>query len=67
VSRKGSDAGDLAAEDERVHGLGKDPRMEADGPVVADLMADVAAAVNRRAAAVSKDVRALTGSRHRVR
>jgi DNA-binding PucR family transcriptional regulator len=37
-------------------GMGKDLRMEAGGPVVADLMADVAAAVSRRAAAVSKDV-----------
>jgi PucR C-terminal helix-turn-helix domain/GGDEF-like domain len=37
-------------------GMGKDLRMEAGGPVVADLMADVAAAVSRHAAAVSEDV-----------
>jgi DNA-binding PucR family transcriptional regulator len=37
-------------------GMGKDLRMKAGGPVVADLMADVAAEVSRRAAAVSKDV-----------
>ncbi len=37
-------------------GMGKDLRMKAGGPVVAELMADVAAAVSRRAAAVSKDV-----------
>jgi hypothetical protein len=36
--------------------MGKDLRVKADGPVVAELMADVAAAVNRRAAAVSRDV-----------
>jgi hypothetical protein len=37
-------------------GMGKDLRVEADGPVVAELMADVATAVSRRVAAVSKDV-----------
>src|ERR1700683_1511781 len=36
--------------------MGKDLRVEADGPVAAELMADVAAAVSRRVAAVSKDV-----------
>jgi hypothetical protein len=36
--------------------MGKDLRVEADGPVTAELMADVAAAVSRRVAAVSKDV-----------
>jgi hypothetical protein len=37
-------------------GMGKDLRVEADGPVVAELMAEVATAVSRRAAAVSRDV-----------
>jgi hypothetical protein len=37
-------------------GMGKDLRVEADGPVAGELMADVATAVSRRAAAVSKDV-----------
>jgi PucR C-terminal helix-turn-helix domain/GGDEF-like domain len=36
--------------------MGKDQPVEADGPVVAELMADVATAVSRRTAAVSKDV-----------
>jgi hypothetical protein len=36
--------------------MGNDLLMEADGPVVAELMADVAAAVSCRAAAVSRDV-----------
>jgi PucR C-terminal helix-turn-helix domain/GGDEF-like domain len=36
--------------------MGKDLRVEADGSVAAELMADVAAAVSRRVAAVSKDV-----------
>src|ERR1700691_6660709 len=36
--------------------MGKDLRVEADGPVAAELMADVAAAVSRRVAAVSDDV-----------
>jgi PucR C-terminal helix-turn-helix domain/GGDEF-like domain len=37
-------------------GMGDDRRMGTDGPVVAELMADVAAAVSRRGTAVSKDV-----------
>jgi PucR C-terminal helix-turn-helix domain/GGDEF-like domain len=37
-------------------GMGNDLLVEADGPAVAELMADVAAAVSRRAAAVSGDV-----------
>jgi hypothetical protein len=37
-------------------GMGKDLRVKADGPVVAEMMADVAAAVSRRAAAVSANV-----------
>jgi hypothetical protein len=34
----------------------KNPQVDTDGPAVAELMADVAAAVSRRAAAVSEDV-----------
>ncbi len=34
----------------------KNPQVDIDGPAVAELMADVAAAVSRRAAAVSADV-----------
>ena len=37
-------------------GMCKNPQVDMDGPVVAELMADVAAAVSRRAAAVSEDV-----------
>jgi hypothetical protein len=37
-------------------GMGKDLQVKASGPVVTELMADVAAAVSRRVAAVSKDV-----------
>jgi hypothetical protein len=37
-------------------GMRNNPRMGTDGPVVTELMADVATAVSRRAAAVSKDV-----------
>jgi len=37
-------------------GMSHNPRMGTDGPVVTELMADVATAVSRRAAAVSKDV-----------
>ena len=37
-------------------GMCKNPQVDIDGPVVAELMADVAAAVSRRAAAVSEDV-----------
>ena len=36
--------------------LCKNPQVDIDGPAVADLVADVAAAVSRRAAAVSEDV-----------
>jgi DNA-binding PucR family transcriptional regulator len=36
--------------------MGKDPQVTTGGPVVAELMADVAAVVGRHAAAVSKDV-----------
>ena len=41
---------------DRPAGMREDLRVEAGRPVVAELMADVAAAVNRRAAAVAKDV-----------
>ena len=34
----------------------KNPQVDTDGPVVAELVADVAAAVSRRAAVVSEDV-----------
>jgi hypothetical protein len=37
-------------------GMCKNPRVDIDGPAVAALMADVAAAVSRRAAAVSEEV-----------
>ena len=37
-------------------GMCKNPQVDIDGPAVAELMADVAAAVSRRAAAVSEDV-----------
>src|SRR2546430_17449058 len=37
-------------------GMCKNPQVDMDGPAVAELMADVAAAVSRRAAAVSEDV-----------
>ncbi len=37
-------------------GMCKNPRVDMDGPAVAELVADVAAAVSRRAAAVSEDV-----------
>ena len=37
-------------------GMCKNPQVEIDGPAVAELMASVAAAVSRRAAAVSEDV-----------
>ena len=37
-------------------GVCKNPQVEIDGPAVAELMADVAAAVSRRTAAVSEDV-----------
>ena len=37
-------------------GMCKNPQVDIDGPAVAELMADVAAAVSRRAAAVSADV-----------
>jgi len=37
-------------------GMCKNPRVDTDGPKVAELMADVAAAVSRQAAAVSDDV-----------
>jgi DNA-binding PucR family transcriptional regulator len=37
-------------------GICKDPRVDMDGPAVAELVAGVAAAVGRRAAAVSEDV-----------
>src|SRR5262249_17110610 len=37
-------------------GICKNPRVDTDGPEVAELMADVATAVSRRAAAVSDDV-----------
>jgi hypothetical protein len=37
-------------------GTCKDPQVNRDGPAVAELVADVAAAVGRRAAAVSEDV-----------
>jgi DNA-binding PucR family transcriptional regulator len=37
-------------------GMCKNPRMDVDGPVVADLMASVATTVSRRVAAVSEDV-----------
>jgi hypothetical protein len=37
-------------------GIGEDPQVDMDRPAVAELMADVAAAVSRQAAAVSKDV-----------
>jgi hypothetical protein len=37
-------------------GMRNNPRMGTDGPVVTELMADVATAVSQRAAAVSKDV-----------
>ena len=37
-------------------GMCKNPQVDMDGPAVAELVADVAAAVSRRAAAVSEDV-----------
>ena len=37
-------------------GMCKNPQVDIDGPAVAELMADVAAAVSRRAAAVSEQV-----------
>ena len=37
-------------------GVCKNPQVDMDGPAVAELVADVAAAVSRRAAAVSEDV-----------
>ena len=40
----------------KLAGVCKNPQVDIDGPAVAELMADVAAAVSRRAAAVSEDV-----------
>ena len=37
-------------------GMCKNPQVDIDGPAVGELVADVAAAVSRRAAAVSEDV-----------
>jgi hypothetical protein len=39
-----------------VAGMCKNPQVDIDGPVVTGLVADVAAAVSRRAAVVSEDV-----------
>ncbi len=39
-----------------VAGMCKNPQVDIDGPAVAELMADVAAAVSRRVGAVSQDV-----------
>ena len=47
-------------------GMRKDLRVEAGRPVVAELMADVAEAVSRRATAVSKDVYKVRSEERRV-
>jgi hypothetical protein len=39
-----------------VAGMCKNPQVDIDGPAVAELMADVAAAVSHRVGAVSQDV-----------